>query len=181
MLFLNRITELIHSQGITKNKLLVDLELNKSSFFDWERRGTVPSGDVVAKIADYFNVSADYLLGRTDDPRPVRTEKTELCFRSDGWMDSELEDYNKLKYDDQRRRFIQVNGYDKDHEPDARRLLPNQFLDEKEPTPVTEIGQNLNIVKIAGRDGSHIERRLTDEQITALKLIIDQLPDADNL
>lgn len=71
MTFLVRIEELIHSKGITKNKLLVDLGLNKSSFFDWERRNTIPSGEIVAKIADYFQVSTDYLLGRTDDPRPA--------------------------------------------------------------------------------------------------------------
>lgn len=52
---------------------------------------------------------------------------------------------------------------------------------KKEPTPAPEDGQNINIIKIAGRDGSHIERRLTDEQIAAFRLIIDQLPDADNL
>lgn len=55
-------------------------------------------------------------------------------------------------------------------------------LDEKiEPTPAPEDGQKLNIIKIAGRDGSFTERKLTDEQVDALKRIIDQLPDADNL
>jgi len=54
----------------------MDLDLDKSSFFNWERRGTIPSGDVVAKIADYFHVSTDYLLGRTDDPSPVGEVKT---------------------------------------------------------------------------------------------------------
>ena len=65
--FLERVIDLIQSQGITKNKLLVDLNLNKSSFFDWERRNTIPGGEIVAKIADYFGVSTDYLLGRTDE------------------------------------------------------------------------------------------------------------------
>lgn len=29
-----------------------------------------PSGDVITRMADLFNVSTDYLLGRTDDPTP---------------------------------------------------------------------------------------------------------------
>ena len=29
-----------------------------------------PSSDVVTRMADVFNVSTDYLLGRTDDPTP---------------------------------------------------------------------------------------------------------------
>lgn len=53
--------------------------------------------------------------------------------------------------------------------------------EEKEPTPVSEGGRNVNIIKIAGRDGSLVERALTDEQLAALKILVDQLPDADNL
>lgn len=70
-MFLERVTALYQAQGITKNKLLTDLRLDKSSFFNWEKRGTIPSGDVVARLADYFHVSTDYLLGRTGNPRPV--------------------------------------------------------------------------------------------------------------
>ena len=32
--------------------------------------GRSPSADVIVALADYFNVSADYLLGRTDNPSP---------------------------------------------------------------------------------------------------------------
>lgn len=68
MNFLDRLLFLISKNHITKNKLLTDLGLSKNSFVDWSNRGTVPSGDVLSKIADYFNVSVDYLLGRTDNP-----------------------------------------------------------------------------------------------------------------
>ncbi len=74
MIFLQRVLDLIASAGITKNKLSTDIGINKNSFVDWERRGTIPGGDVVAKIADYFHVSTDYLLGRADDPRPAGEE-----------------------------------------------------------------------------------------------------------
>lgn len=69
--FLHRVLDLITSNGISKNKLLTDIHINKNSFVDWDKNKTIPGGDVVAKIADYFNVSTDYLLGRTDDPSPV--------------------------------------------------------------------------------------------------------------
>lgn len=67
-MFMKRVTELIDSHGITRNKLLTDIGLNKNSFVAWTKRGTVPGGDTLAKIADYFHVSTDYLLGRTDVP-----------------------------------------------------------------------------------------------------------------
>ena len=51
----------------------------------------------------------------------------------------------------------------------------------KKPTPETGDGPARNIVRVAGRDGSYIERTLTDEQVAAVRTIISQLPDADDL
>ena len=68
MVFVDRTLELIAKNGITKNKLLTSLGLSKNSFVDWINRGTIPSADTVSKIAQYFKVSTDYLLGNTDDP-----------------------------------------------------------------------------------------------------------------
>jgi transcriptional regulator with XRE-family HTH domain len=45
-------------------------------------------------------------------------------------------------------------------------------------TPTPEEPQHINIIKIAGRDGSFRERRLTDAQLAALNSLLDQLPDA---
>lgn len=84
MPFLQRLLCLIESSGISKNKLLTDLGINKSAIFAWENRGTIPSGEIIAKLADYFQVSTDYLLGRTDDPRPA--EEAEPAPASEGGL-----------------------------------------------------------------------------------------------
>jgi len=60
--FLERVLNLIKERRITKNKLLIDLKLSKNSFVDWESRGTIPSGETIVKLAEYFGVSCDYLL-----------------------------------------------------------------------------------------------------------------------
>jgi len=91
-MFLTRVTELIKSRGITKNKLLVELGLNTNAFKNWENRNTVPGGDTLSKIADYFHVSTDYLLGRTDDPRPVGEEKEPAAVSEDDPLRSALLD-----------------------------------------------------------------------------------------
>lgn len=62
-MFLKRLNELISDRKITKNKLLTDLALARGSFVNWEQRGTIPNGDTLKKIADYFGVTVDYLLG----------------------------------------------------------------------------------------------------------------------
>ena len=62
MNFVDRLQSLVDQKGITRNKLLVDLNLGKNSFINWESRGTIPNGETLSKIAQYFNVSVDYLL-----------------------------------------------------------------------------------------------------------------------
>lgn len=66
MCFIERILNLVEQQGISKNKLLTDLKLSKNSFVNWEERKTIPGGDTLLKIAEYFNCSVDYLLGRDE-------------------------------------------------------------------------------------------------------------------
>ncbi len=51
---------------------------------------------------------------------------------------------------------------------------------EEADTPTPEEPQHINIIKIAGRDGSFRERRLTDAQLAALNSLLDQLPDASD-
>ena len=61
--------------------------------------------------------------------------------------------------------------------------VPSSYLidDSVERETVPPKGENKNVVKIAGRDGSFIEKNLSDEQVAALKTLIDQLPEADDL
>src|SRR5262245_7746629 len=46
------------------------LNINIRMVTRYENNEVAPSADVVIRMADVFNVSADYLLGRTDDPTP---------------------------------------------------------------------------------------------------------------
>ena len=60
---------LCNKKGITVSALGVELGLGKNSITRWDENK--PSVDRVQKVADYFGVSVDYLLGRTDDPHPA--------------------------------------------------------------------------------------------------------------
>ena len=63
----NKIMSIASEKGLSKNKLLINVELNKS-VFDNMKKGQIPSVDKIHKIADYLDCSVDYLLGRTDNP-----------------------------------------------------------------------------------------------------------------
>ena len=49
-------------------KMSVELGLSNSFMTDMKRRDAMPSAENLGRIADYLDVSFDYLLGRTDIP-----------------------------------------------------------------------------------------------------------------
>lgn len=61
-----RIKELCSKQGISLNTL--EEKLNFSTNYIYSIKRGNPKTENLEKIADYFNVSTDYLLGRTDNP-----------------------------------------------------------------------------------------------------------------
>lgn len=65
-----RIKYLCHKNGISVSKLESDLGFGSSSIKKWERTSS-PSIDKIAKVANYFHVSSDYLIGLTDIESPV--------------------------------------------------------------------------------------------------------------
>lgn len=62
-----KIKSLAKKQGISLNTLEERVGLGKNYIYSLKNKKT-PSAEHIAKIADYFNVSTDYLLGRTDNP-----------------------------------------------------------------------------------------------------------------
>jgi transcriptional regulator with XRE-family HTH domain len=58
-------------------------------------------------------------------------------------------------------------------------VQPNYFFEiDQDPSPKTQ--SDRNTIRIAGRNGSFVERQLTDQQLSALLAILDQLPDASD-
>lgn len=68
----DRIKELANNRGISISKLEEKLELSKNAIYAIKRNQ--PSAERLQLIADYFNVSTDYLLGRTDNPKIASNE-----------------------------------------------------------------------------------------------------------
>ena len=62
-----KIKELSDKKGISINRLEEQLGFSRNTIYNMKTKK--PNAERVAAIADYFNVSTDYLLGRTDNPR----------------------------------------------------------------------------------------------------------------
>lgn len=73
--FSSRIKELRNSKGLTMEQLAKDLGTTRATISNFENEQRKPSLDMVIKIADYFQISIDYLVGRTDDPTFHRTKR----------------------------------------------------------------------------------------------------------
>lgn len=65
-----RITQARERCGLTREDLAKRLNLSYWAVAKYETGERVPPQDVLVAMANIFDVSTDYLLGRTDDPRP---------------------------------------------------------------------------------------------------------------
>ena len=62
-----RINELRLERGVKFSQIGKQMPFSTNLFYDWQREHTLPSLEYLLAIANYFEVSIDYLLGRTDD------------------------------------------------------------------------------------------------------------------
>ena len=63
-----RLKEIRKARGISQIKLAMDLNMAQNTISRYETGVREPSIAELVKIADYFHVSVDYLLGRTNNP-----------------------------------------------------------------------------------------------------------------
>lgn len=54
-------------KGLTQTQLAKMLEITQDSISLWEKGKRTPDTQYIVKLADVFEVSTDYLLGRSDD------------------------------------------------------------------------------------------------------------------
>ncbi len=85
-----RILDLMEQKNVNAHQLEVAIGLPNASIQGWVKgkkksdgttREFSPSTDSIAKLARYFNVSADYLLGLTDERKPLSSIKTDIMER----------------------------------------------------------------------------------------------------
>ena len=63
-----RLKELRKKRGISQLKLAMDLSMNQNNISRYENGKLQADYNTLIKIADYFSVSIDYLLERTNNP-----------------------------------------------------------------------------------------------------------------
>lgn len=98
---LERIKLLCKQRGISIKTLEERLDFPNNTIYQWKTR--TPGTDKLEKVADYFKVSVDYLLGRTDVqeiPDSIEDNRVEtIAAHHDGenWTEEELEEIERFK------------------------------------------------------------------------------------
>lgn len=66
--FKERLKQLRTSKNIVQKEIADHLEISVRAYQHYETGTRYPDFQGINKLADYFNVSTDYLLGRSEDP-----------------------------------------------------------------------------------------------------------------
>ncbi len=79
-MFSKRLKLLRKQTKISQKELADYLFISQQAVAKWEKEKSTPDPDMLNKIADYFNVSTDYLLGRTDtlNTAGINKDKSDL-------------------------------------------------------------------------------------------------------
>ncbi|WP_238861105.1 helix-turn-helix transcriptional regulator [Clostridium sp. YIM B02569] len=79
MLFKNRLLTLRKEKGLTQYELADKLGFSRGQVGNYEQGSRQPDQETLVKIADFFGVSVDYLLGRADIIAPDKQQKSNLA------------------------------------------------------------------------------------------------------
>ncbi len=97
-----RILQLRRDQGWTQAQLAQRTNLERKSIIRYESGQNAPNGNALAALASVFQVSTDYLLGLSNQPRPIPASDSDLS-------PVELEAIQALRRartEEQRRRLL---------------------------------------------------------------------------
>lgn len=100
-MFFSRFSELSAEKGLSTTAAGREIGISKTTISYWRNNeNVIPKNDVLQRIADYFGVSTDYLLGKTDIKNPPDQQSPEeiakvALFGGDGEVTDEM--WNEVK------------------------------------------------------------------------------------
>lgn len=85
------------NNGYSQKELAEMINVAQNTVSNWENGTREPDNKTLIELAEIFNCSTDYLLGRTDIKNPYEPETIAAHHDGDEWTDEELEDIEKFK------------------------------------------------------------------------------------
>lgn len=93
--FGERLKKVRIDRGLRQEDIGAIVHVGKSTVSQWENNIHVPDIETIVKIANYLNVTSDYLLGLTNVRNPIET----IAAHHEGeeWTEEELEEIERFK------------------------------------------------------------------------------------
>lgn len=76
-MFFDVFQALCNKKGVSCKKAAEDIGLSNSITTKWKKTGATPGGETLGRIAAYFGVSTDYLLGKETNKTTALTKRDE--------------------------------------------------------------------------------------------------------
>lgn len=103
----DRLKELRLNNGLKQSDLLKKFNLSSARYSQYENDKRVPDYELLIKFADFYNVSIDYLLGRTNVIKPEKIDENDLLAKlntADSETKASVEQFlNYLLYEKERK------------------------------------------------------------------------------
>lgn len=103
----DRLKELRLNNGLKQSDLLKKFNLSSARYSQYENDKRVPDYELLIKFADFYNVSIDYLLGRTNVIKPENIDENDLLSKintADSETKASVEQFlNYLLYEKERK------------------------------------------------------------------------------
>lgn len=175
--------ELRQRKHLTQQELAIALDINLSSYQKYERPNNTikPSIDALIKIADYYHVTVDYLLGR--EPAPPPPDPFEVLGLKKNVDDDEfirlyntLPDFAKQIFVDTMAKLAQAtsdNLQKKSTRPPQSEEPP---VSNEQPTQSDPVQPKQWRMAARSTDGKYDTRTLTPEEVENL-LSLDEEPE----
>lgn len=135
---LDIIKELCKQRGISIYQLEEALNFGRNTIYQWNKR--VPGIDKLQKVADYFNVSTDYLLGRDNkkyyelNDREIKDIGLEAERLLEGLRcDSEVSFYGEPMSEEEKTQMLTILelGLRMNKEKSKKKFTPKKYRDNK--------------------------------------------------
>ena len=94
-MFFDVYASLCASIGKPTSVVAHELGIGKSTVTNWKKRGFTPRGEALQRIADYFGVTTDVLLGKQEESAPRQITDDDMMFAL--WGDTTDVDQDDLE------------------------------------------------------------------------------------
>ena len=104
-IFGRRLKELRNKKGESQEAVANAIGISRARYSHYENNHVEPDIDLIRKLADYHNVDADYLLGRSNFPRQIEKESDVERILNDPKTNIMFKDWEKMT-DEQREEAL---------------------------------------------------------------------------